>query len=262
MRDRFRRVIAVFLDWNITLLPFVLLFTFLTTSFQQQDTIPTAIGILCFLFMVIPFSAFIFRDVIFKGRSLGKRIMRLRVYDKNTLQEPSTKQCAVRNLFLPLYPIEGIVLLFTGRTMGDRVAGTVVLSQAALEEERKHSDPDAPSSIRPKVKTKDVFFVAAIVIGCFIAFFGLIQILLNAQKDTEEYQLAYDYLISSEAFETLNIEEHKIRMNQYSSTTKSAGDSFSRTVEIGFLINFQSFQVVLHNENGTWLVCEECTPFR
>ena len=105
--------------------------------------------------------------------------------------------------------------------------------------------------------------VVAIIIGCLAAVICLILVLLNAQKNTEEYNLAYNYLIASEAYDALSTDESKIWMNQYSSTTYSSpgDDSVTQTVEIGFIVNFMSFEVVCHKKNGEWQVCEECTLF-
>ena len=98
---------------------------------------------------------------------------------------------------------------------------------------------------------------------CLAAFLGMIQLLLNAQKDTPEYQLAYEYLVSSEAFAQLDADASEIRMNSYSSKTSlnPADGQKSKTVEIGFIVSFRSFTVVCHEENGVLQICEECTNF-
>ena len=94
-------------------------------------------------------------------------------------------------------------------------------------------------------------------------FVGLIQTVLNTQKDTEEYKVAYSYFVESHAFKELNVNESKIHFNQYSSYTYTSNDnsSVSQTVKIGFSVNFKSFEVVCHKENDIWQVCNECTLF-
>ena len=82
--------------------------------------------------MFLPFVMFVLRDVIFKGRSLGKRIFGLYVYDKNSLEKASAKQCFLRNIFFIIYAIDGIILIATGKTVGDRVAGTMVMTKKPL----------------------------------------------------------------------------------------------------------------------------------
>jgi len=91
------------------------------------------IFLFCFLAVIVAFGAFILRDVIFKGRSLGKRIFGLYVYDKNSLEQANAKQRCSRNIFFFLYFIDGILLLVTGQTIGDRVAGTLVTSKQGFE---------------------------------------------------------------------------------------------------------------------------------
>lgn len=108
-----------------------------------------------------------------------------------------------------------------------------------------------------------IITVIAAILVCVIAFIGFIQLILNAQKDTEEYKVAYNYLINSESFEKTGADESDIRLNQYSSKINSSigSDSTSRTVEIGFIVNMKSFVIVCHKEDGVWQVCDDCTKF-
>lgn len=267
MSNRLKRIVAFLIDWNITLLPFVLVFGLIAGYLQQQSSGNPIIVIFCFLLILSAFVLFVLRDFVFKGRSLGKRIFGLCVYDKATLQESTSKQRILRNMFFFVYFVDGIILLATGESIGDRSVGTVVLSQKSLDEyKRKHTDSDNSADLLQSPKKnnfKDAVKVVAIIIGCLVVLICLILVLLNAQKDTEEYNLAYNYLITSEAYDVLNTDESKIWMNQYSSTTYSSANaaSVTQTVEIGFIVNFKPFEVVCHKENGKWQVCEECTLF-
>ncbi len=259
MRVRIQRIVAFVIDWNIILFPFVFVFFFLATFVQQMSDIGPFVVLLMFLVIVSAFGVFALRDVIFKGRSLGKRIFGLYVYDQKTLVGADAKQRFLRNLFFFLYFIDGILLLATGRTIGDRVAGTVVMSEQGLEayaEERQYALP-----VSGKKKLKKVLVFCAVAVGCLIAFMGLIQLVLNGQKDTEEYKLAYHYLIESQAFKELDVDESQIRLNQYSSYTSDEGHSVIQTAELGFLVDFQSFEVVCHRVDGEWQICDACTLF-
>lgn len=261
MSVKFKRLLAFVIDWNITLFPFVFIFSFLTTFLRKESAINPLIVLLCFFAIIFALGAFVLRDVIFKGRSLGKRIFGLYVYNKNSLEQASTKQRLLRNVFFFLYFIDGILLLVTGQTIGDRVAGTLVTTKQGLE---SYTNELRDSASAPKQKKDKKFvLVIAIIIACLAIFVGLIQILLNAQKDTEEYKVAYSYFVESHAFKELNVDESKIRFNQYSSHTYTSNDnsSVSQTVKIGFIVNFKSFEVVCHKENGVWQVCNECTLF-
>ena len=261
MSVKFKRLLAFVIDWNITLFPFVVTFSFLTTFLRKESAVNPLVLLLCFFAIILAFVAFVLRDVIFKGRSLGKRIFGLYVYDKNSLGQASAKQRFLRNVFFFLYFIDGILLLVTGQTIGDRVAGTLVTSKQGFETYTNAIQDSAPAAKQKKVKK--VVLVIATIIACLAIFVGLIQIVLNAQKDTEEYKVAYSYFVESQAFKKLNVDESKIRFNQYSSQTYTSNDnnSVSQTVKIGFIVNFKSFEVVCHKENDMWQVCNECTLF-
>lgn len=116
--------------------------------------------------------------------------------------------------------------------------------------------------LQKRFTAKHVVLIVCAVLVFTLAIMGFVQLLLHAQKDTEEYALCYDYLVSSDAFRQMDAEESRIRMNQYSiSTHYTPEDAVSQTVEIGFLVNFRPFTVVCHKEQDVWVVCEECTPF-
>jgi len=261
MSVKFKRLLAFVIDWNITLFPFIFIFSFLTTFLRKESIINPFIVLFCFFAIVFAFGAFISRDVIFKGRSLGKRIFGLYVYDKHSLEQASAKQRFLRNIFFFLYFIDGILLLVTSQTIGDRVAGTLVTSKQGFETYTNAIQDSFPA---PKQKNvKKVVLVIAIIIACLAIFVGMIQIVLNTKKDTEEYKVAYSYFVESQAFKKLNVDESEIHFNQYSLQTYTSNhyNSVSQTVKIGFIVNFKSFEVVCHKENDIWQVCNECTLF-
>ncbi len=257
MNVKLRRLIAFIIDFYISILPPTFIFTFLSTFLQSE----ALITIILFLTIIFALGAFIARDVIFKGRSLGKRILALYVYDKNSLTQASKKQCFLRNIFLCIYLVDGIILLATEKTIGDRVAGTLVTSKQGLDSYTNKIQDSFPTPKQKKV-TKVVLVIAIIIVALAI-FSGLIQTVLNAQKDTEEYKVAYSYFVKSQAFKELNADESKIRFNKYSSSTHTSkdSDSITQTIKIGFVVNFQSFEVICHKENNVWQVCDKCTLF-
>jgi len=66
------------------------------------------------------------KDMI-KGQSPGKFILGIAVRDQeNPSQIPSAKALFLRNLSLPIWPIDALVLLFTKKRIGDKFAGTNV----------------------------------------------------------------------------------------------------------------------------------------
>ena len=69
------------------------------------------------------------RDVIFGGRSVGKRIFGLHVIDLCSSAAATNDKKILRNLFFFLYLVDVFVLLATGQTIGDRIAGTLVVME-------------------------------------------------------------------------------------------------------------------------------------
>ncbi len=266
MKIRFKRLFAFLIDWYVILIPAALITPYIPLFLNKQFEENPWVDFISLFIYLFPLGAFLLKDAVCKGRSVGKRLFGLYVYDQKTLKQADTKQCVLKNVFLFLCVFDAIILLVTGKTLGDRVAGTLVTSKQDLElYEKEIQDVSAmytPPGLKKK-KTKKAILIFAIIIGCLLAFVGLIQVILNQQKDTEEYKIAYDYFTESKAFEELNVDESKIHFNQYSSHTYTAknNNSVSQTVEIGFVVNFKSFEVVCHKENDIWQVCNECTLF-
>ena len=260
MNVTFKRIIAFILDWNFTLFPTLIVFHFVTAYLQKQSEVSPLFVLLLFLILILSLVAFILRDIIRAGRSLGKRIFGLYIYDKQSLDKASIKQRFLRNLFLFIYTVDGIVLLVTRETIGDKVAGTLVAPKQ--DPQTFYNQFQHDSTTPPKSKKGVIILIVAIIITFLIVIIGSIQFALNKTKNTQEYKLAYSYLTESESFKQLNVDESKIRFNEYSSHTYSANnDSVTQTTKISFTVKFNSFTVVCHKENGVWQVCEECTLF-
>lgn len=106
--------------------------------------------------------------------------------------------------------------------------------------------------------------IALIVVAVVIVFalmiagiFALVFSLLDRQKASAEYKVAYEYLIGSETFEELRAEPDQIRFNSYHISTVN-GES---TATLGFIVKGRSYEVVCHKEEGRWTPCRECTKF-
>ena len=126
---RFRRIIAWIIDWNLSGLP-CLLYTTIFMNVFKRPSIQSVGYILIFVLLAFLYPVtFVFRDVIFKGRSIGKRIFRLHVLDKNTNETASTKQRIIRNLFFFICPVDGIILLVTKESIGDKAVNTIVVKK-------------------------------------------------------------------------------------------------------------------------------------
>ncbi len=255
MSISFKRIFAFLIDWVTILFPFVIIILVLS-KFLVTNNKPNPIMVyLSFFIIIAALVAFVLRDVIFKGRSLGKRIFELNIYDQRTRMPASVKQRIKRNIFIMIYPIDGIVLLATGTSIGDRVANTVVAS--------RNSFLNQPNLITKKQRIRNIILIVAVFVCFALVLAGIIKSVLNAKKDTPEYKAAYSYFVASNTFKELNIAESEIQFNTYSLQTQSSknNNSVKKTVRIGFSVNFKSFEVICHEEDGQWKVCDECTEF-
>jgi len=121
-----RRILAWIIDWNLSGIPCII---FSTLCFNPPSLQNMAL-VLIFLFLFIMYPVtFVLRDVIFKGRSVGKRIFGLHIVNKITNEKASVKQRVIRNLFFFAYAIDGIILIATNESIGDRIANTVVIKK-------------------------------------------------------------------------------------------------------------------------------------
>jgi len=82
------------------------------------------VGLLCFCYMLL-------RDGLFGGRSLGKKLMKLKVV-KNGVQPATMVDSLLRNITLciPLLNLVELIMPFVdadGRRFGDRIANTQVV---------------------------------------------------------------------------------------------------------------------------------------
>lgn len=87
--------------------------------------------------MILLFSLFLNKDICF-GRSIGKSFVGLRVVSSRTGNPAGPIQCAIRNLFWLVWPIEALILFFSPkRRIGDIVAGTRVHDSQEIDGEIK-----------------------------------------------------------------------------------------------------------------------------
>ena len=260
MCDRLKRIAAFFIDWNLILLPIVLCSGVLVSFIHIHPTMSFLL-FFCFIAIIGGFILIVKRDSLGKGQSLGKRLFRLSIVDAETLNTVTGKRLTKRNFFFFLLPVEGLLLLTTGKTIGDRYAGTIVLSQETLNICKDDLRKGMKHRISQNVK-KTNHIALIIVACCFLVFLGLIQFVLFLETDSEEYKTAYHYLVNSDAFTETNAKESHIRIHQYTATrsTEENGET-AQTVTIGFWIKFKSYKVVMHKVNDQWQVCHDCTPF-
>lgn len=261
---RARRIAADFIDLIIAIVPIFLFMIFMVTVGITQ-TEPTP-GVMLSIFSLFPLTIFacaalhLFRDCVGKGRSLGCRALGLVILNENTGERAHTKQFLLRNLCMFVGGVDDLIMLITGKSIGDRCAQTVTVSKKQLKElqlyiEKPTEQP--PVFTDPKKNKRSVVAIAAsyLLPVLFIVVFFLI--FHFAMTHSEHYTVAYDYLVNSESFQALHVGEDSIACtaNNVSGSTNSAD------AEVVFSVEGKHYTVICHKEGEAWTVCRDCTEF-
>lgn len=125
---RFRRLLAGLIDWTVVGGIGTALIITLAVFCQENSS---AYSTLCALVLLLCMAVFVCRDLLGKGCSPGKRTLGLVILDAKGEKVPTAKQLILKNLFLPLLAIDGLILLATGQSIGERVAKVLVIPEKA-----------------------------------------------------------------------------------------------------------------------------------
>ena len=274
VKTKIFRLIGAFIDWTLTGFATLFMIALVLTCSKIEDAHIANPSLLLILLLMLSYpTCFVLRDLIFGGRSLGKRILGLTILDKQTGEAPKKSALFVRNLFLFIVHVDAVMMLVTGLTLGDRAAHTVVVRKKDLDLTKKVEFPEpnterinqyaSDQKDRIKSNKKQTVMWIILIVCAVLIFVGFLLHSINhtLQKatETEEYKLAYTYFVESEEFKKLGITEDQIKFNSYS--LKTDGNSHKHA-EISFRISFsRKITVVLHDEGNGWYVCEKCTEF-
>ena len=269
---KMRRLLAWIIDWNVVGFPVIAILGICLSFFETRATAPSYFETFPVIFIMALYPVFfVLRDLIMKGRSIGKRITGLIVLDKSTGETAKPLNLFVRNLFLFIMQIDAIVLLISGQSIGDRVAHTAVVLKKDFENAecfKTESDAQMINSYvapEPLTKKRVAIIVSVIILAVVLFIVSLIVIItmaLNAQKNTEEYKLAYNYLVESSLYDELDINEDSIKFNSYSANfSYDKNGNEEKTVEFGFILDDKDVYVICHYKDNEWLVCSDCTVF-
>lgn len=124
---KLRRILAWIIDWNLCCIP-ALIYTLMLKSITETQGLKAVYVLIFVLFVFSIFTLFVVRDAIFKGRSVAKRIFKLRVIDNETNELPEKKKLVVRNLFFFIYPVDAILFIANNKPIGDRITNTTVVN--------------------------------------------------------------------------------------------------------------------------------------
>jgi len=110
--------------FTVILIPIIVIFFALiiwtSSSYDISDT-------LVYVVILSPFLIYFLKDS-YRGKSIGKRVMGWQVVHRTTKKPASVLQCFVRNLLIPIWPLEVVIMLFSPhRRLGDIIANTEVI---------------------------------------------------------------------------------------------------------------------------------------
>ena len=131
----------------------------------------------------------------------------------------------------------------------------------------EEADPNSFNIKLPRLSKKAIIAIicasVAFILILTASIFGIVLGVLEATKDSKEYKLAYAYLIESDKYAELGLNEDDITFNSYQrNVTKNADGEKVVNVELGFKIGLgRTMYVICHDDGDGWYVCEKCTKF-
>lgn len=126
-----KRVLAGFIDLIIAcIIQFILMvFCIIIPVFIRAEVLNIAV-VLNLVITFVTINYMLLRDLI-GGRSIGKRLVGLKVIDKQTGEPAGLLKCLLRNVTWFIGSIDIIVYLIKGARLGDMLAGTDVVEKGS-----------------------------------------------------------------------------------------------------------------------------------
>lgn len=103
---------------------FIVVFVFVDSTYPDLTFFTNSFGN---TILFTPFLIYFLKDS-YRGKSIGKRIIGLQVVSRSSSEPASSLQCFIRNLFIPIWPLEVLITLFSPTIrLGDLIANTKVV---------------------------------------------------------------------------------------------------------------------------------------
>jgi uncharacterized RDD family membrane protein YckC len=163
-----KRIIAGFIDYLITcLIQSILLVLFFIKPLMESGQNGNIINAMARMLIITycSMSFMVVRDIIGK-MSIGKKIMKLKIIDKDDGKETVWTRRLLRNLTWLLGPVDIIVFLITNERLGDKIAGTNVIGETGEIDTKSEVSKNIPAN-----KTGEGFAIASLVLGIVGFFF-------------------------------------------------------------------------------------------
>lgn len=113
---KIKRIIAFLIDFSIV----CFLYAIVSFATPLHD-----------MFLMIIFLLLLFKDIIFKNASIGKKIMNIEIRRYNN-KLPNLTTIILRNAFLILWPIEILIFLIYNKSIGDMIFGTRIIDSKSV----------------------------------------------------------------------------------------------------------------------------------
>lgn len=118
--------------------------------------------------LLLPVIIYLLKDS-YRGKSIVKRVIGLQVIDRASGNPASVMQCFIRNLTLPLFPLEVIISVFSPSIrLGDLIAGTRVIT----------ANKEPVKTILKDMKSTRVSYNSFLILSIGIAYCYLLAYLL------------------------------------------------------------------------------------
>ena len=115
-----KRFQGQFIDGLIAYILGIIAFYLLHTIIGKEASFLVAI--------IIALTYFLFSDALPNGQSIGKKLLKIKVVNKETMQPCSLVQSLLRNITFPLGVFDWVFIFFgSHRRLGDFMASTIVV---------------------------------------------------------------------------------------------------------------------------------------
>ncbi len=126
MNLKIRRLIAMYIDFHIVFFATYIFIGMFESLFYKNILVDIIFGL---AFGTIFINLLLRKDMIFGYESIGKKIMKLKIYDENGMRIKNRKELIDRiyySLFSYEFPFYPYIILINNRSRGDRIVKTVV----------------------------------------------------------------------------------------------------------------------------------------
>jgi uncharacterized RDD family membrane protein YckC len=124
-----RRIMAGFIDFSILQL-MMIFYVILSVEITVIDKMleNELYNFLGFLLMLIGgFIYLILKDLVFRNKSIRKKIMGLHIISDSTKTQPTKRTIMIRNLTWIMFSIDLIIFLIKGKRLGEIITNTKVV---------------------------------------------------------------------------------------------------------------------------------------